>query len=131
MEPSVLSSTFIVIDPDQRSHAIPVSPSLYPDLDAKFHNFKSCILLAEYSFDADWPSWEMHPAGDEILLLISGAAELQLVQEGKVVTVPFGQVGTTFIVPKGVWHTAKVKEFCRIVFMTPGEGSVHAEQPPL
>ena len=77
MKPTALSSTFVVIDSQLKAHGVPVSPSLYSDLDVNFQNFKSCILLAEYTFDADWPSWEMHPAGDEILLLIAGSAEIK------------------------------------------------------
>lgn len=130
MEAITLSSNFIVLDSKLSAHTVPVSPSLYPDLDANFQNFRSCILVAEYCFDADWPSWEMHPAGDEILLLLAGAAEIQLMQNGEVVSIQFDQVGTTLIVPRATWHTAKVKETCRIVFMTPGEGTEHAEQPP-
>lgn len=131
MKPTALSSTFVVIDSQLKAHGVPVSPSLYSDLDVNFQNFKSCILLAEYTFDADWSSWEMHPAGDEILLLIAGSAEIHLQQNGEIITVLFDEVGSTLTVPQGTWHTAKVKESCRIVFMTPGEGSLHALQPPL
>lgn len=130
MKQNTLSSTFVVIDSNLKAHAVAVTPNLYPDLDAKFRNFRSCILLAEYTFEADWPSWEMHPAGDEILLLISGSAEVLLMLNGKLVSTPLDQIGSTLVVPQGTWHTAKVKESCRIVFMTPGEGSLHALQPP-
>lgn len=131
MEAKTLSSNFVVIDSQLHAHTVPVSPSLYADLDANFHNFESCILVAEYTFDADWPSWEMHPAGDEILILVSGAAEIQLLQNGKIVPIIFDQIGTCLIVPRATWHTAKIKQSCRIVFMTPGEGTQHAMQPPV
>jgi len=29
-------------------------------------------LLSALPMDADWSNWEMHPAGDEILFLVSG-----------------------------------------------------------
>ena len=35
-------------------------------------------LVSTYSFDADWPTWEIHPAGDEIVCLLSGEARLIL-----------------------------------------------------
>src|SRR5688500_9917079 len=35
-------------------------------------------LITEFSFEEDWKSWEMHPNGEEIVYLLSGAMDLIL-----------------------------------------------------
>ena len=30
-------------------------------------------FVSLYRFDADWDSWEMHPAGDELVVCVDGA----------------------------------------------------------
>jgi len=125
MSTSKLAETFIVLDGAFHAHAVPVTPTLYEELDRNFAQFKSCVLISEYTFDKDWPSWEQHPAGDEILYLVSGAAEIHMLTDGVISKVKMDQPGTTLIVKKAVWHTAKIVKPCKILFMTPGEGTQH------
>ena len=33
-------------------------------------------MLYEVITDDDWPTWEMHPAGDEFVILVSGDVDL-------------------------------------------------------
>ena len=35
-------------------------------------------LVGVFRYDADWKSWEMHPDGDEIVLLLEGSVDLLL-----------------------------------------------------
>ncbi|MBV9190616.1 MAG: cupin domain-containing protein [Betaproteobacteria bacterium] len=67
-----------------------------------------------------WPTWERHPAGDEIVCLLSGRATFVL-EDGKRIDV--GEPGEFVIVPKGTWHTAKTTVPTKMVFVTPGEGT--------
>jgi mannose-6-phosphate isomerase-like protein (cupin superfamily) len=131
MKPFPLASTFVVVDPALSCSPIEVGPTLYQELDGRFSGFRQCLLVAEYSFDRDWPTWEMHPAGDEILYLLEGAAELQLRKGGEARVVPFDRPGASVIIPKGTWHTARIARQARILFLTPGEGTVHAVEPDL
>lgn len=130
MKPFPLTSTFVVIGGDQACTPVPVTPELYEHLDRDFDGFKDCRLLAEYAFDEDWPTWEVHPAGDEILYLLDGEAELHLLREGRKETLRFHGAGSVCVIPRGVWHTAKVKSRCRILFITPGEGTRNEAEPP-
>jgi mannose-6-phosphate isomerase-like protein (cupin superfamily) len=77
---------------------------------------------ARYDF-ADWPTWEMHPAGDEVVVLMSGAAEMVLDRGGGHETVSLTQPGSFVIVPKGTWHTARISTPTSMLFVTPGEGT--------
>jgi quercetin dioxygenase-like cupin family protein len=74
--------------------------------------------------DRTWSSWERHPAGDELVFLISG--RMRMIQEIDGAERP--QVlgpGEAIINPKGVWHTVDVLEPGHVLFITPGIGTEH------
>jgi hypothetical protein len=48
-----LQNTFAVIKPDLSVETIDVSPTLYPDLDARFDQFRSHQLVATYETEAE------------------------------------------------------------------------------
>lgn len=80
-------------------------------------------LVALHSFDADWTSWEMHPAGDEVVLCLEG--ELTLVQEldaGRIERTSL-RPGGYAINPAGVWHTADTASGAKALFITCGMGT--------
>ena len=66
----------------------------------------------------------MHPEADEVVYLVSGAAVMLLEQPGGVQEVPLSGRAAV-VVPKGTWHTAKVSEPCRMLFITMGRGTRH------
>ncbi|MFM7377865.1 MAG: cupin [Erythrobacter sp.] len=82
-------------------------------------------LVSQYTFTEGWTSWEMHPAGDEVVICTHG--RLVLMQEfpdGRVETMPLGP-GEYAINPASVWHTADVPESATAIFITAGEGTQH------
>jgi quercetin dioxygenase-like cupin family protein len=82
-------------------------------------------LVSMYRFTEDWDSWEMHPAGDEVVLCVAG--EMVVHQEsadGSVAQVTLGP-GDYAINAPGVWHTADVASEATAVFITAGEGTEH------
>ncbi len=118
-----LQSTFVVLQPDQSTALLQVSPSVYEKLDRDYQGFKGRTLVSSYSFDADWTSWEMHPAGDEVVCLLSGAAQMVLKRgRGEEVT-RLSRTGSFVVVPKGIWHTVRTRVPTRILLVTPGEGT--------
>lgn len=116
-----LASTFVVVEPDHRAVPVAVTPTIYEELDRLFDHFKGRMLVASFSFDADWPSWEIHPAGDEIVCLMSGEATMVLDRNGVEDTVHLREPGSFVIVPKGTWHTARTTVPTTMLFVTPGE----------
>jgi mannose-6-phosphate isomerase-like protein (cupin superfamily) len=84
----------------------------------------SGAMLSAFDMDSDWTSWEIHPAGDEILVLLKGEAEflLELPEGVRRVHVKEGEC---CVVPKGVWHTADIRKPCRLLALTPGKGTDH------
>lgn len=82
-------------------------------------------LVSQYAFTESWTAWEMHPAGDEVVICVSGSLVLvQEFPEGRVVETPLA-AGEYAINPAGVWHTADVPEPATAIFITAGEGTRH------
>ena len=77
-------------------------------------------LVGVHRFSNDWSTWEMHPKGAEVVFVISG--RMTLVQEidgqEKVAELAAGEAA---INPPGVWHTARVNEETKVLFITAGE----------
>jgi mannose-6-phosphate isomerase-like protein (cupin superfamily) len=85
-------------------------------------------LVSMYRFTESWTSWEMHPAGDEVVLCVAGAMTLQQERpDGSRETVRLGP-GEYAVNAPGVWHTADVEESATAVFITAGEGTQHRER---
>ncbi|MEP6784531.1 MAG: cupin [Sphingomonadales bacterium] len=82
-------------------------------------------LVSLYSFTENWDSWEMHPAGAEVVLCVAGSMTIhQEMADGTKETVTLG-VGDYAINPPGAWHTADVAENATVVFVTAGWGTEH------
>ena len=124
-----LDETFAVLKPDLSVDTIEVTPSIYAELDARFANFKSHVLVSSYEFAADWGAWEIHPAGDEIVVLISGAATLRMKSDAGEDVVELREPGAFAVVPRNTWHTAKIRQATRMLFITPGEGTENRADP--
>ncbi len=128
--PFDMVSTRVVLDPQGSATPKPVTPSFYADLDRDFDGFAGCVLLSKYEFDEAWPSWEIHPKGDEIVYLLFGDVDFVLWSPDGEQTVRVDQPGSFIVVPKGTWHTARPRKPTGMLFVTPGEGTENAEQPP-
>ena len=118
-----LSSTFVVVNPDLSAVPIALTPTIYEELDRRFQGFKGRVLVSCYRFDSDWESWEMHPAGDEIVCLLSGRVSFEFEGRGQVAELT--EAGSFVIVPRGTWHTAHTNVPTTMLFVTPGEGTQH------
>lgn len=81
------------------------------------------LLMVETS-PTDWPIWERHDAGDEIVMVLAGRAEFIQEIDGEERRLEVGP-GQTMINPQGVWHTADVIEAMRALYITPIAGTEH------
>ena len=82
-------------------------------------------LVSAHRFTENWTSWEMHPAGDEVVLCLSG--EITLHQEladgtARSVTLTPGEYAVN---PPDCWHTADVDDEASALFITAGAGTEH------
>jgi mannose-6-phosphate isomerase-like protein (cupin superfamily) len=70
---------------------------------------------------------EMHPDGDELLVLISGRVTVVIEDAEPPRRVGLAP-GQALVVPRGVWHRVVLDEPSRILHVTPGPGGAH--RPP-
>ena len=71
-----------------------------------------------------WDIWERHPAGDEVVICLSGRMTVIRDVDGQFQPVELGPC-EAMINPTGVWHTADVHEPVRFMTITPGMGTEH------
>ena len=121
--------TFAVLKPNLEVQPVEVSPSLYSDLDAEFSGFRGHVLIASHEFSNDWPTWERHPAGDEIVMLLSGKVTLVMRTASGDESAVLEKPGSYVVIPRNTWHTAHVSQSARMLFMTPGEDTENREEP--
>ncbi len=80
-------------------------------------------LVTMFTFTGPWDSWEMHPAGDEVVLCLAGAMTLhQEHRDGTTATVTLG-VNDYAVNPPGTWHTADIAGSATALFITAGMGT--------
>jgi mannose-6-phosphate isomerase-like protein (cupin superfamily) len=65
--------------------------------------------------------WEMHPEGDEVVVVLSGGIRMYLRPEDAAgeqdsVAVP---TGSAFVVPRGHWHRIELDQPSRLMAITP------------
>jgi mannose-6-phosphate isomerase-like protein (cupin superfamily) len=84
--------------------------------------FGSGQLISRFTTASAWPTWEMHPNGDELIIQISGITVFTIEGFEAPVTLSAGQF---FVVPAGFWHTASSIEVGDAIYVTNGEGTQH------
>ncbi|WP_237244267.1 MULTISPECIES: hypothetical protein [Sorangium] len=81
-------------------------------------------LVTTFHLAEDMQQWEMHPAGDEILVLLSGASDIVLQEQGGERVVEL-RARTACKVPQGAWHRFIVREPGDMLAITYGKGTQH------
>ena len=79
-------------------------------------------LVCVFDQPATWDSWERHPAGEEVVVLLAGRVDVIQDIDGEHRKVEL-RPGEALVNPAGVWHTADVHEPGRALFITPGRGT--------
>ena len=82
-------------------------------------------IVAMYRFDSPWTSWEVHPAGEEVVCCIQGHMVLHQEFPDKSTQSHELGPGEYAINPRGVWHTADVAGHATAIFITAGRGTEH------
>jgi mannose-6-phosphate isomerase-like protein (cupin superfamily) len=82
----------------------------------------------------EWPPhWEMHPAGDELLHVLEGEVEVELLRKSGRRRRTTVRAGSFVVVPRGLWHRPIQRRPVVMLYVTPGEGTeatFEAEPPP-
>jgi len=118
--------TYVHFRDDGRANTVHVSGSFWEELAAGRHpQLSQGRLMSAFTFSEPWPTWERHPAGEELVMLISGSATIVLDGSGQERTVQLSCPGSYVLVPQNVWHTARTSVPTTMLFLTPGAGTEH------
>jgi hypothetical protein len=71
-----------------------------------------------------WDFWERHPAGEEVVALLTGRIDVVQELDGAEVVTPL-RAGEAIVNPTAVWHRTVVHEPGTALFITPGLGTEH------
>ena len=124
--PLHLETTFVHLGADGQAVPLEVNDKFWENLGSgHLDHLGSGRLVSQMTFTENWATWEMHPQGEEIVCLLSGAMDLILSQEGIERSVSLTSPGSFVIVPRGTWHTANVLVPGAMLFITPGDGTEH------
>lgn len=118
-----LDSTYIHLRPDGSAASMSGGAAFWAGIAGR-RDLDAGRLMGSTRQSADWNHWERHPAGDEILVLLSGEMEVVLDTASGEQRTKLGP-GQSFIVPRGVWHRGIVIRAGELMFITPGAGTEH------
>lgn len=120
--PFRLDSTYLAMDGKGALTELPVGPDFWQTIDRNPAARGTLVTMGES--EGDWPHWEMHPKGDELVMLLDGAATMIFERHAGDEHIPL-MAGEAIVVPRGVWHRALVQRKSRMLFATFGEGTQH------
>jgi mannose-6-phosphate isomerase-like protein (cupin superfamily) len=118
-----LATTYVQLEDGPQAFAVEVDNEFWATIDRR-PELRGGRLVGTFHNAEDWDVWEMHPSGDEVVCLLTGAVDVVLDEpdEERVVELTAGR---TCIVPRGVWHRAIVREPGDTLHITRGEGTQH------
>ena len=114
--------TYVHLAEDGVATELPGGEEFWSMPQAEMERYGNGWLVSEFEFASDWPNWDMHPNADEFVYLLSGSVEMHLEQQDGLRKVALNGSGAV-VVPRGVWHTAKVTAPSRMLHVTRGAGT--------
>ena len=118
-----LDSTFVQLLDGPDARQVPVDPAFWERLGERTALHAGRLMMVSHQTER-WRHWEMHPEGEEILYLMSGAMTVLLDRAEGETAIALGP-GDACIVPRGVWHTATVDAPSDLLSITRGRGTRH------
>lgn len=118
------SRTYVSLSSDGSAVELPGGEAFWSRPESELDRLGQHWLVTEFECSADWSSWEMHPHADEFVYLLAGEIVFQMQRDEGITSIAMKGRGAV-VVPKGVWHTAKVSAPSRMLFVTLGAGTQH------
>lgn len=119
-----LSKTYVQFHDGGRAETIPVTEDFWPSV-MRGERALPGRLVTVSRMDADWPHWEMHPEGEELVVLLSGSVTLVSERDDNERRQKLERPGDTWLNLRGDWHRAIVHEPSTLLFITHGAGTQH------
>jgi len=118
-----LASTFVNLRPNDRARTLKVGRRFWSTINTRA-DLKDGRLVGVTPQTEDWPIWERHPAGEEILIMLSGEMDIVL-ETGRGDRRTRLRAGQSLVVPRGAWHRGLARKPGKLMFITPGAGTEH------
>lgn len=118
-----LTTTYAQLDDGPTTRPVEVDERFWATI-ADRSELEGGRLVMVMRYTDDWDSWEMHPAGDELVYALDGAVDLILDEEDGERVVQL-RTRTGCVVPRGVWHRGVVHTPGDVLHITRGEGTRH------
>ena len=119
-------NTYLHFQDGGAASTVPVTDTFWQDLaSGQYAHLDRGRLMTAFSFSESWSIWERHPAGEELVMLLTGSVQLVLEEDGQERAVQLDQPGSYVLVPRNVWHTARTSVPTTMLFLTPGAGTEH------
>jgi mannose-6-phosphate isomerase-like protein (cupin superfamily) len=122
-----LEHSYVHLSDGPEAKRVEVTPDFWRTIDAN-EALRGGRLVTAFRFSEDWADWEMHPAGEELVVLASGALDLVLEDAAGARTTLALRGRGAVLIPRGTWHWARVLEPSEMWFVTYGEGTQHRER---
>ncbi len=117
-----LEKTYLGLDGSGRVTPMPGGPAFWQNIDKNPNAGGTLVTVG--TAEGDWTHWEMHPRGDEVLIVLEGQVRMIFERPGGEESFDLSP-GATLVVPAGTWHRAVGQKQLRMLFMTYGEGTSH------
>ncbi len=118
-----VTETYVHLPDGGAATPVENSPDFWPDLASGATRYDGRLMTA-HPLSGDMGHWELHPAGEEVLVSIGAAVEVILQRDGSEEVIHLDP-GKACIVPRGTWHRIRVVEAGVLVFITHGESTEH------
>ena len=112
----ILDSTAVHLADELTIDALPIEPEFWHDRER--FELTTGRILSVFDYRATWNYQELHPDGEEFVVLLEGDADLLLDAGAGEATVRLTP-GTACIIPRMVWHRAAIRQPSTLLFITP------------
>src|SRR5690606_25461396 len=102
-------STYVQFHDGGGAEIIEVTERFWPDVMAGKISLDGRLVTVGRMTE-DWPHWEMHPEGEELVVLLSGAVTLIVERDGRELSARLDAPGRAWLNRRGDWHRAVVHE---------------------
>lgn len=76
--------------------------------------------------------WERHTNGDELLLVMDGQVQVEILDDERGPSIEVLGEGALFVVPRGKWHQLTASDNVNILYISPNEdGAERTREHPL
>jgi quercetin dioxygenase-like cupin family protein len=117
------AEVYVHLHTDAEVHLEPLTDDFWPSISERT-DLHTGRLVTGIGTAGDWTVWEMHPEGDELIIVTEGSCRFHL-DDGSEVTEHVVTAPQFVLVPKGVWHTMDEIDAGRAVVVTWGAGTQH------